>query len=153
MRVCVPSLCGLGLTNITPKDAGGNVVSSRAKDLRPGCLSSVESAGNKRFEWKQEKIELPLSTTGEMVPVPLTWHLVPLSYSVLNRDVKPFQSVRVYVLCCQANDRLELAAVDGNEGYTVLTMCMLATNTTARFALQNCVHEIWQLTFKASVQR
>jgi hypothetical protein len=83
--VCVcPKYRWFGLTNITPRAvAGGNVVTARAKDLRPNCLNSVESAGNKRLEWEQEKVELPLSTTGELVPIPLTWYLVLFSYSVL----------------------------------------------------------------------
>lgn len=85
-RVCV-CVCSesrwVGLTNITPRDvAGGNVVTARAKDLRPNCLNSVESAGNGRFEWEQEKVYSPLSTTGELVPIPLTWHSV-FSYSIL----------------------------------------------------------------------
>jgi hypothetical protein len=71
-----------GLTNITPRDVvGGNVVTARAKDLRPKCLNSVESAGNERFEWEQEKVYSPLSTTRELVPIPLTWHSV-FSYSM-----------------------------------------------------------------------
>lgn len=72
-----------GLTNITPRDvAGGNVVTAKAKDLRPNCLNSVESAGNERFEWEQGEVYSPLSTTGELVPIPLTWHSV-FSYSIL----------------------------------------------------------------------
>ena len=122
MCVCV-CVCSetrwFGLTSITPRNvAGGNVVTARAKDLRPNCLNSVESAGNERFlngsKRSYVRLSAPLGRCFRFLSLGTQFSAIQSS----NHEVEQFQPVRVYTRCCQAGDRVELAAVDGNEGHT-----------------------------------